>query len=266
MMVIKNFWSDAYPTVADCDKEIYSDVYTHRGNFHMKGGDDERARTDFNRAIELNPDNSDAYCRRALCYAKQGDDERAMTDFNRAIELNPDNSDVYMHRGSFYMKGGDDERARTDFNRAIELHPDDPSEYDKTILAEVTIDYGRIIELHPNDPDAYYSRGNAYLRQGWASRAIDDYDKAIELDPESAGYYRDLIDRVIEVIDRQIELNPNHPLHYHSRGDAYLRQGWASRAIDDYNKAIEVHPESAGYYRDLIDRVIELHPDSTIEP
>ena len=50
-------------------------------------------------------------------------------------------------------------------------------------------EYDKAIELNPNFPDAYVSRGFAYDYLGEIHRAIEDYDKAIELDSNRARAY-----------------------------------------------------------------------------
>ena len=44
-------------------------------------------------------------------------------------------------------------------------------------------DYSRAIELDPEYAPAYYNRGNAYSDKGEYDRAIEDLNRAIELDP-----------------------------------------------------------------------------------
>ena len=46
-------------------------------------------------------------------------------------------------------------------------------------------DYDKTIELHPT-ARRYRNRGNSYSNLGQYRRAIEDYDKAIELDPDYA--------------------------------------------------------------------------------
>ena len=55
----------------------------------------------------------------------QGDYESAIPDFDRAVELDPDDAGQYDHRGFAKMSIGDYEGAIADFDRAIELDPAD---------------------------------------------------------------------------------------------------------------------------------------------
>ncbi|MGA3208572.1 MAG: tetratricopeptide repeat protein [Syntrophales bacterium] len=50
-------------------------------------------------------------------------------------------------------------------------------------------DYGRAIELNPILAETYYRRGNLYVRLGNCKEAIQDYDKAIEINPKYAEAY-----------------------------------------------------------------------------
>ena len=50
-------------------------------------------------------------------------------------------------------------------------------------------EYDKAIELTPSDADAYYNRGHAYGELGEYRRAIEDYDKAIELAPADVDAY-----------------------------------------------------------------------------
>ena len=50
-------------------------------------------------------------------------------------------------------------------------------------------DYNKAIELNPAGADEYYNRGNLYKASGNLEQAINDYSKAIELEPKDAEAY-----------------------------------------------------------------------------
>ncbi|MBD3879512.1 MAG: tetratricopeptide repeat protein [Quinella sp. 1Q5] len=97
----------------------------------------------------------------------------------------------------------------------------------------------------------YNNRGNAYLDLKQYERAIQDYDKAIQLNPnhEMAYNNRGLAygklgqkDKEIQDYESAIKLNPNYAGSYYNRGGYYLELKQYERAIQDYSKAIELNP------------------------
>ncbi len=113
----------------------------------------------------------------------------------------------------------------------------------------------------------YNNRGNSYGDLGQHERAIEDYDKAIEINPEyAAAYYNrgnsygDLgqHERAIEDYDKAIEINPEYAAAYSNRGNSYGDLGQHERAIEDYDKAIEINPEYADAYSNRGNRYGDL--------
>jgi tetratricopeptide (TPR) repeat protein len=72
---------------------------------------------------------------------------------------------------------------------------------------------------------AYSNRGNSFLRRGQNERAIQDYEKAIGLDPRFADAYR-------------------------NRGAAWFNTGAYDKALADYDAAIRLDPREAGGWAD----------------
>ena len=88
---------------------------------------------------------------------------------------------------------------------------------------EAIENYDKAIELNPQYADAYYNRGNAELDLSKYKEAIEDYNKAIELNPKYADAYN-------------------------NRGNAKSYLDDSKEAIADYNKAIELNPQIAEAY------------------
>lgn len=119
-----------------------------------------KAAADYDKAIELNPDNADTYFNRGDAYAEIGEYGQAIADYSKAIELAPGHALAYFNRAYAYGEIGD---------------------YDKAIA-----DSSKAIELNPGDAQAYYNRGLDYDNKGEVSRAVSDLEKCVELstDPE----------------------------------------------------------------------------------
>ena len=97
---------------------------------------------------------------------------------------------------------------------------------------------------------AYNYRGLAFENMGQFEKAIEDFDRAIALDP----YFRDAFlnrgtafenigrfDSAIENFDRAIALSPSYEAHF-NRGITFEKTGQFAKAIADYDNAIALDP------------------------
>jgi len=71
--------------------------------------------------IILQIDSAMAYFNRGLVYANKEDMDRAISDWDKAIELDPDFSAVYYNRGIAYANRGETQNAIADFKKVLEL-------------------------------------------------------------------------------------------------------------------------------------------------
>ncbi len=106
-------------------------------------------------------------------------------------------------------------------------------------------------------PFVYYHRGLAYLAMGRIDRALDDFNRAIALDPSdyyayiNRGYaYSNLgqTDKALADFDNAIALNPRSCEAYTNKGMVYGKAGLFDKAIEQFNKAIDIKPDSAMTY------------------
>lgn len=133
---------------------------------------------------------------------------------------------------------------------------------------------------------AHNNRGNAYLANGRADRALADLGRAVELDPEFALAFNNRANAYLSIgrfeeafayFEEAVRLNPFDPNTYFSRGNAYLDYGDLEAARNNFDGAIRLDAENPRYhynrglanlydaaYEDAIDdfnRTIELDPE-----
>jgi len=114
-----------------------------------------------------------------------------------------------------------------------------------------------VIKELPDDPKGYASRGLLYRREGKQSLALEDFNKAIALDPYSYKTYnnRGLLfkdmrefERALADFNHSVELNPYYDKTYLNRGKIHKFRNEYQKSLDDFNKAIALNPQLAGAY------------------
>lgn len=77
--------------------------------------------SDFNKALQLVPNNAYIYYDRALMYAANGDTGKAIEDYTHALKIEPHMAEAYYNRGLLYYNLGDKTSASRDLSKAGEL-------------------------------------------------------------------------------------------------------------------------------------------------
>ncbi len=170
---------------------IAVEEYIERGLVLVDGGRYEEAIQEFNKAIEIDPNNPEIYFYRGNTYADKGDSDKAIDDFTKAIQLDPTNANAYYNRGISYSDKRDLDRAIADYSKTIELDPSYAFAYYNRGLAygnkgepdKAIADCTRAIEINPYHARSYNVRGISYSLQGKLDKAIADFRMGLELDP-----------------------------------------------------------------------------------
>ncbi|PZV87261.1 TPR repeat protein [Algoriphagus aquaeductus] len=95
--------------------------YVNRGNTKSMSKDYTGAISEYNKAIEIDPNYSDAYHLRGTCKSDLGDHRGAIIDLTKAINLNPKEPMRYTNRGLSKLALGQKEEACLDFSKSGEL-------------------------------------------------------------------------------------------------------------------------------------------------
>ena len=104
-------------------------------------------------------------------------------------------------------------------------------------LDKAISDFNKAIELNPMSAEAYYRRGNAYEYKAFSEFFKDFSFPLGDLKSAEALAYTD---KAISDFNKAIELNPEYPEAYASRGPLYSLKGQSDKAKADRNKAMEI--------------------------
>ncbi len=221
----------------------------------------EEALQVYNRTLDLFPDDVQIINERGWLYFEDLEKyDLAISDFSRAIEIHYEGPHNYYFRGYVYQFLGRNDEARADFENALEITGGDPGFEFHTFVVEWLDEHSAtgIADLDQMTAEELVESGWAYSQENDFESAIAAFDKALEFstDDSSAWWgracaYRDLgeYDAAIQDFNRAIELDPNNGWIYSDRGWLYYLQfGEVTLALNDFDKAIQVDPMNADHY------------------
>ena len=139
---------------------------------------------------------------RLLFYDELEEYESAIQILTEYLMANPTDGTAYNNRGLAYSEIGEGEKALLDFAKAMELSPDDAIPYVNRgnllqraqpvgMLADAVEDYSRAISIDPNNATFHRCRAHACLKIGRLQEAIGSFSEAIRLEPEFGQTYLD---------------------------------------------------------------------------
>ena len=152
-----------------------ADQYFDEGMLFFERMEYGRSIESFDKVLELAPygkDNNIVYYNRGMAYLKNRQYASSVYDFTKALELTPGgnkklNFEILVSRGEAYQKSDKLDLAIKDYSDALELIP-----------------------KHDNIKHVYSSRAWIWSAKGKPAKAIDDFSRAIKIDPEfDAAYY-----------------------------------------------------------------------------
>ncbi|GEM_PF-2189671 len=210
----------------------YAEAYFERGELNYSQSLYFSASQDYSQAIEFGYDNiALAYFWRGRSSFQWDDYRQAQRDFNSAVEIDPTFTNAIYWRGRSSIKIAEYEDGITDIKQAIDMEYEEPgygyffiaTAYDD--LGEYTLAityYDRSLEETIDDCEAYAcwidynNRATSFYRLEQYDRAVEDYTKAIQVNPDE------------------------YPLAMQNRGDAYENLGDMTAAMSDRNTMFQL--------------------------
>ena len=143
--------------------ELTPSEYKNRGSLAYERGDYKDAITDYDIAIDKDPNYAEAYYLRGLTRRSLKQQKESIVDLDDAIRLNSSHAEAYYERGA--------------------------AEYNLQQHEEAIVDFTEVVRLESKHAKAYYLRGAAKYSLERYEEAIVDFDEAIRLNPEHTNAY-----------------------------------------------------------------------------
>lgn len=217
----------------------------------------------FNQWIENNPDNDSLYFKRAGYFIKSESYDSAIEDLKKAISIDSTNNPKYYHLLSdAYLLNVDSKSAMQWMERALNYFPNDyetilKSARLKLILKQHMSALATLDKLFMRDPQnasGYYLAGHIFYEMGDTGRAVNSYQKAVDINP-------DLREAWIRLGDVLTELkNPKAISYYDNaiRMDSLDEETWHNKAYA-LNELGKTH-ESLKLYKEICMRFPSYEP------
>ena len=241
--------------------ELTPSEYKNRGSLAYERGDYKDAITDYDIAIDKDPNYAEAYYLRGLTRRSLKQQKESIVDFTEAIDLDPKRAEAYYERGIAECLLERYEEAVVDSDGAIRLNPDYTkayyvrgyAKYNMERYEESIVDFTSAIRLDPKYREAHYWRGLAKYRLERYEEAIVDFDDAIHLSIEDLRVYywrgiskKRLGQNAASIVDfdRAIRLEPTYAYSHYHRGDAKFKLNRSAEAKADLEEALSLAKQS----------------------
>jgi len=189
----------------------------------------DEARQCFEKAVELDPDFASAYLYLAEAHQFLGNTKAMNEAIDKAMLLSEKASKkerLYIEAGYYYFRDVKPEKAEQRLKQ--------------------------LIKEFPQEKRALYWLGVFYYFDGLFDQALEEYNKALELDPAYtdvlnmiAYNYADLQDyeKALEYFEKYALLRPGDSNPLDSIGELYLLMGRLDDSIAKYKEALEIKPD-----------------------
>ncbi|MBF0359313.1 MAG: tetratricopeptide repeat protein [Magnetococcales bacterium] len=222
----------------------------------------------YNRALEIQPENSVVLSNLGVALQAQGKLDEAAASCQKAIKFKPDYLEAYSNLGNILQDMCRYDEAVENYQKALLINPGHIATLYNfgTFLQRVgeldaaVLSYRRVIAINPNLVEPLYNLGTVLQAQGKLDEAVASYQKVIAIKPGYADAYCNLgvilheqgkLDEAAENYQKALAFNPNYAFAYYNLGTVLQDQGEDQAGVACYQKAITINPEYADAYCNL---------------
>jgi Flp pilus assembly protein TadD len=180
--LLARLWDEAHALLG------MAKLFLHNDNFASK------AVAYLDNAIRLDPENAEFYNLRGIAWSKMDEPEKARADWQRVAELEPQDPNPHLNCGVDHLRRNELNEAVRAFETALALDPENATAHTNLGAALEKLgdldraieEHGRAIAIRPDYALAFSNRAHALLLRGECEEAVADCEHAFELDSRLA--------------------------------------------------------------------------------
>lgn len=245
-------------------------------------GDLRKAAGIYEEIIKSEPYRYDVFNSLARLYDELHEPEKALNYCRSSLQCNEKQLDPRIHAALILLQLKRDDDAMKELATAAERFPNSPqvSFYYGIVYTE-TKQYAKAVKsieealrlAESSSPDMlkhvfYYQYGAALERNGEFDKAVAQFRKALEMNPDYANAYNYLgfmfadknvnIEEASKLIEKALSFEPENGAFLDSMGWVYYRQGKFDKAVEYIQRAIKTVAKDSVVFDHLADALLKL--------
>jgi len=219
----------------------------------------------FDRALSLDARNADALNGKGVVATHKSDHEGAAGFFQKALALDPQNAGFHGNLAIVYHIQGKKEDAVGEYARAAQIEPDYRGQLDFITGGEPLPELGpmapapkapaRVGALQRMAAEKAYDDGAAFLRLKAFDKALEAFDRALSLDPQTAdalngkgvvATHKSDHEGAAGFFQKALAIESENAGYHSNLAIVYHIQGRKEDAVAEYARAVRIDPDYRG--------------------
>lgn len=250
-------------------------AYIAQGKEYVASKNYRKAISVFEEAQKIDINRAQIYVEIANAYDEMGIKSKVIENYERAIEINPDDKEIITQYAKVLSKYENNEacqelmqkvNAEESANMKLAEYSNKAEKLEKDGDFKAAVDiYEKALKEYPANHVLWIRLGNAYKAENNLGKAKSSFEKALEVDPNCSDALFNLglvyaeqkeLAKAKEMFKKSIATNSENAFAYYALGLTYERENNIDEAIKSYEQFINLTNENA--YKDSVTTKVNL--------
>jgi Flp pilus assembly protein TadD len=234
-----------------------ADAFLDLGLVQLREGNAEAAVSSLSKAVALNPELTGAHMFLGIAKYQMHEVDAASANLREEIRLQPQNVEALTWLGIIELGAGDPDKAAGPLDQAQALAPRDPNILYLRGRAHSLVAQESYQALYALDPDSWRvhkALGETYSASRQPEKAVAEFLKAVEKQPENSDLYESLgdeyqklsrFDDAMKAYEQEVKLDPHNGIAFYNLGKIDVERGDPQTGVTLLRQAIRAHSSAA---------------------